>query len=328
MRSFPDFRSRRGLLLSASALVLTLLPARVGKAEVPGLKLRWLAPSGCPSQADVERRVQTLLVGHTRQGGRELDARVVVTKETSAPFHAVVTTGSDGRLGTRTLEGESCTAIAIATAVVLVLSLDPSVALTESPADTHYEVTRPMPEREQAPPPPSPRTALIPYVHAFSGVAIRVLPRASVFLGLGAGLRRGPWGLEGGAAWAPLQTVGLRYPDGARAEIGYWSLPGRACYLPVRTRSVDLAACAGAAFEYWSAQAFGVSSPGRAVVALLSSQLSLESRVSLVGRLSFSFGAEGSFRHLHPHFLIGAVGQVHEIPALSGALRAGLSLRL
>lgn len=97
----------------------------------------------------MERRVQTLLVGHTRQGGRGLDALVVVTKEPSAPFHAVVTTGADGRFGTRTLEGESCTAIAIATAVVLVLSLDPSVALTESPAKAipaSREATRLAPE--------------------------------------------------------------------------------------------------------------------------------------------------------------------------------------
>ncbi len=275
----------------------------------------------------MERRVQTLLVGHTLPRGHGLDARVVVTREPSTPFHAVVTTGTDGRLGTRTLEAESCTAIAIATAVVLVLSLDPSVALTESPTDAHHEVTRPSPLREQAPPPPPPRTSWDPYVYALGGVAIRVLPRASAFLGLGAGLRRGPWGVEVGAAWAPMQTVRFRNPDGAHANIGYWSLPSRACYLPVRARSVDLAACAGVAFEYWSAQAFGVSSPGRGVVALLSSQLSLESQVLLVSPLSFSFGAQGSFRHLHPHFLIGGVGQVHEIPALSGAMLAGLAIR-
>lgn len=328
VRSFSELRSRRGLLLTAVALVLTLLPARASKAAVPGLNLTWLAPSGCSSQADVERRVQALLVGHTRQGRRALDARVVVIKEPSAPFHAVVTTGTDGRLGTRTLEAESCTAIAIATAVVLVLSLDPSVALSELPADAQHEVTRPAPEPEEARRPAPPRTSFNPYLHAFGGVAIRVLPRASAFLGLGGGLRRGRWRFEVGAAWAAKQTLRLRYPDGAHADIGYWWLPGRGCYLPVRTRSVDLAACAGVAFEYWSAQAFGVSSPGRAVVALLSSQLSLESQVLLASPLSFSFGAQGSFRHLHPHFLVGDVGQVHEIPALSGALLAGLLLRL
>ena len=331
MRSFLQLRIPRGVLLSALAFVLTLSPARAGKAEVSGLKLTWLAPSGCPSTADVERRVQALLVGHTREGGRGLDAHVVVTKEPSAPFHAVVTTGADGRLGTRTLEGESCTAIATATAVVLVLSLDPSVALTESPAQVipaRLEATRHATESDEGPQSRPPRTSSNPYMHAFGGVAIRVLPRASPILGFGAGLRRGPWRFEGGAAWAPVQTVRFRYPDGAHADIGYWSLPGRGCYLPLRTSTVDLAACAGVAFEYWSAQAFGVSSPGRAVVALLSSQLSLESQVLLVSPLSFSFGAQGSFRHLHPHFLIGDVGQVHEIPALSGALLAGLTLRL
>jgi len=312
--------------VAAFALLVSL--CRTSAAEIPQLKLSWDAPAGCPTQADVESEVEKLLVGRA-PASVELEAHVVVRQEASGAFHASLATGSAGRAGTRTLHGESCSAIALATSVVLALTLVPDASIADSkPKPLEAPQTpRAVPRPREAGNVRGPPTRVELFVHAFGGVGIRTLPQPSVLVGLGVGVRRRAWDLEIGFALAPKQELRLSYPEQGSAEISYWRLPAHACFAPLQTRAVDLAACAGLAFERWSAGASGISDPGHGAGSLISGQLGTRSQLWIARKVSISLSMEASLRPVHPRFLVDGLGGVYEIPLLSGALLGGLAVR-
>ncbi len=327
-RRQPRALGANSTALATFALLVSLsIPSA---AEVPQLKLSWEAPAGCPTQSEVERQVEKLLVGRA-PAAADLEARVVVTEEASGAFHASLATGSAGIAGTRTLQGESCSAIALATSMVLALTLVPDASIADP---------KPKPIPKKPPPTPSaaprvreaekvggPQTRVELFVQAFGGVAVRALPQPAALVGLGVGVRRQAWDLEIGFRLAAKQELRLGYPENGTAELSYWLLPAHACVAPLQTRSVELAACAGLAFERWSGRAARISAPGNGAGSLISGQGGIRSQLWIARKVSISLSVEASVRPVHPWFVVGGLGRVYEIPLLSGALLGGLAFR-
>ena len=291
--------------------------AATAPAQVPGLTLSWQAPPGCPSQAQVENAVLAGRLDREAAPGRQVSAEVVVEQRGDKTFRAVLTTRAPEGRGTRELEGESCDAIASASAVVLALALDPP--------------TEPAPQAAPVDPKPAPVNRAPPrpllwrgYAHAFGGGVLRALPEPAPWFGLGIGAQRGVWDVELVVSLAPSQTAPLSTPAGATASISLLGAQALGCYAPVLSGSIALEVCAGLLFERLSGEATGISNPAENSIVLFSPELGLRSRLRVSSRLELGFGVTGTARPEQARFVVGGVGQVHEMPVFDGMLDAGL----
>jgi hypothetical protein len=294
--------------------------ALTSHAQIPHLKLTWEAPAGCPSRSEVERSVDRLL-GNRAPDDRTIDAHVVVTLRPNGVWISELVM-SGPATGKRQLEGESCSAIALATAVVLAFAIDPHAApaLPEEPRE------RAAPAPAPAPTPAVPDQSLKPFVHAFGGAALSTLPAVAGELGVGVGLRYGPWETELMAAYAPSRSVQVAGPLHAGADINRLSATALGCFAPIAVPAAALDLCVGAALERMAAQATGVSNPGSGSVLLFSPTLGVRSRTRLAPRLALVLDLEATIRTFHPRFVIDGVGQVYDIPVVGGSFGGGLAL--
>src|SRR5271155_86039 len=109
----------KGILLRSMllALVAGSLPARRALAAPsadPPLDFVWTAPDGCPSQAEVASDVLRLV--EAPKVGTHVRSVAVVTRGSSGSWSVRVTSVSDAGTDERSMEGESCYAVAEATA--------------------------------------------------------------------------------------------------------------------------------------------------------------------------------------------------------------------
>jgi hypothetical protein len=287
-------------------------------ADVPGLALTWTAPEGCPPTAEVERTIERLLGARPANSvARPIEARVAVERTRAGRYQAeVVTSGSS--TGSRHLEGESCSAVALATAVVIALAIDSS-AKQNVPAE---------PTERAAPPAAlvSPSEPVVFFAHAFGGAVLRALPGLSASFGLGAGLQRRPWETELMVAYAPAHGVQVSRPTEAGARIDLLSVSGLGCYAAVASPAAAFDLCLGAQVEKIAADATLVTDPGRGYVVLFSPVATMRSETRLASRLALVLDVSAVVRPFHPQFVIGGVGGIYAIPVIGGSLAGGLQL--
>ncbi|HEX2730857.1 MAG TPA: hypothetical protein VHM70_04600 [Polyangiaceae bacterium] len=131
MRRGPKARaicSQRGVAV-AICVAEALVCARV-QAEVP-LELSYEAPAGCGSAAEIRRQVERAVAENTAGTTPErpmpaLTARIVVSAAGDRYTLALDAT-RDGQKVTRTLQLDSCPAVTEASALLLLLALDPAL---------------------------------------------------------------------------------------------------------------------------------------------------------------------------------------------------------
>jgi hypothetical protein len=286
-------------------------------AQVPGLRLVWRAPERCPTQADVEQAVLAARLDRGASPGREVSAYVAVDRRSDGTYRAILQTKAPEGVGKRELDGESCEAIASATAVVLTLAL-------EAPIGAELPVPEPTRPARSSKPPPAPRWER--YVGMFGGGVFRALPEPAPLFGIMGGLRRGRYAGE--------LSVSSSFPEGmqvdlageAYASFSMFSLQASGCLAPITTTKAAVDVCAGVLAEYIAGRSGGISNPAAISIVLLSPVLALRSRVRLAGRLELGLGVAGIARPTQPRFVIGGVGQVYEIPVFDGLFDAGARL--
>jgi hypothetical protein len=125
------------------------------------LRLAWDAPTGCPGRAEIMSEVSRLL--GTTSGGIPGELAATARVHRVAPRRWVVrlSTSLDGTRGQRQLEGDSCQAVASATALILALTLDPAVdAEGRPPSGTTPAPAAPPPETNPRPPSRQPSSKL------------------------------------------------------------------------------------------------------------------------------------------------------------------------
>jgi len=332
---------RRFLALasSAAALALTLLggaPARAqprpdpaGSAAGGSLEIRWRGPEDCERGDAVRAKVLRLLGSSRRPLAERFEVNVTVRREAPSRYVAELETVTAYGSGSKRLEGESCDAIALASSVVIALSIDPEASLdAEEPVEQPPPSPPPKPPEKPRPAAPVVREprATSPYLHGSVGVLFGLLSDPSAFSSFGLGVRHHLVSVE--LAGALYQTREVFRADRPRvgADLRLLSADLLGCYAPLRSRLASLETCAGARLEYLTATAFGVSHPDEAELLLLSGLVVLRGRLRATSWLSATLDVGAAARAFHPTFVLIGVGDVYDIPVISPFARTGLSL--
>lgn len=315
-----------GLLRATTAAAQ---PAEPSVEAAPGFELVWLS-SDCDRGAEVLSKVRRML--DERQA--QLPAIVVtvtVAREAPNRFVALLETAGSGGSGRKRLEGESCDAIALGSAVVIALSIDPSASLDTS-APPAPEPAEPKPAPVPAPPPPRRQPPAVErrearaYLHGSIGVLFGLLGDPSAFTGAGVGVRYRRVSLElGGDVYQARDvTRGDRPQVGAELKLFSADLLGCYSVLPLSLGAVE--ACPGLRLEYLRARSFGVSEPDEGQVLILAGIAALRGRLHPTPWLSAVLDLGVAARPFYPTFVLRGVGDVFEIPIVSPFARTGLSL--
>lgn len=305
-------------------------------AQPAGLVVSWKGPDDCQRGDAVQTKVLRLL-GSSPHALEPFEANVTVRREAAKRYVAELHTRAAAGSGRKRLEGESCDAIALASAVVIALSIDPAASLDAEPEPDGAAEPEPEAEPEAKPAPPTepleaesasrpPPRELIGYVHASVGVLFRMLDEPTGFVGAGFGARYRRFSLElAGALYQNRQVTRSDRPNvGADLRLYTGELLG--CYAALQSRSTALDACAGARLEYLSATAFGVSNPDQGSVLLFAGLAALRGRFRATSWLSATLDLGVAARPFHPTFVLEGVGDVYEIPPVSALVRTGLAL--
>jgi hypothetical protein len=285
----------------------------------PPVHLEWVAPAGCPSRAAIQDAIGRTVGASALRGA--VEARVVVTQD-EREFRAEVTVSASGATSTRSLVGESCSAIGDAAALVVALAANPDA----SPA---------VPAAPATPPPPAPSTP-----HAASSL-VSPLRRnafvdASFFVEQGSLPSTGV-GCELGVGWNPahvdLEIVGsflapqramlpLTPSQGADLWLAY--VGARACY-DVFDAQIDVGPCLGGGVEWIMAQGFGTSpdEPANATGKLVVGSLGGRAIARLSSRVVLRLVVEASTPSTRPTFVIDGGGEVFRASAVSFRGTAG-----
>jgi hypothetical protein len=326
---------RRLAFLTLTALFFTL-PARAQESDPAGapveagLAITWRGPDDCQRGAAVQAKVLRMLGASKRVLAERFEVQVTVEREAHDRYVALLATTTDTGGGTKRLEGESCDAIALASSVVIALSIDPEASLDSqepepepppAPPPRAHEARRPaLPPR----PEPRERRATSPYLHGSVGVLFGLLRDPSAFSALAVGVRHHLVSAElGGALY---QSRDVFHPARPRvgAELRLYSADLLGCYAPLRSRLGSLAACMGGRLEHLTATSFGVSNPEHGTVLILAGLAALRGRLLATSWLSATLDAGVSARPFHPTFVLLGVGDVFDIPVVSPFGRTGL----
>lgn len=277
-------------------------------------------------------KVLRLLGGSQKSLTTGTKVTVTVRRDKRSRYVAVLETTSAAGGGTKRLEGESCDAIALASSVVIALSLDPNASLDAEPPEAEPEPEpRPEPKREPKPRPapqprPVPKRDTFPYLHGSVGVLFELLDIPSAFTSAGVGVRHRRFSLElGGAVYQP-RDLSLADKPKIGAELRLFTAELLGCYavLPFELGAVEV--CPGLRLEHLTATARGVSNPDQAKVLLASGVGAVRGRLRATSWLSATLDAGLAVRPFQPTFVLLGVGDVFETPLFSPFARTGLSL--
>ncbi len=280
----------------ASAL---LLGARPALADV-----KWSAPSTCPTEGDVNARARAAVSA----GAKIPDAAVQVRKDGDHFVAELVF--AEG--GSRTFDGETCTVIA--DAVALVLSMN--AAREETPL---------------APAPPKvaePRAPVAETTRGFVGLAPLVDLGTLPTVGLGLSLK-------GGVAFPHARIEGALYGllpgektavQGVKGTFGALGGAVRAGWL-FGAGGARVGPALGLAVERWSGKSVGAVIDGNASAIVVAPELSLAADFRVVPsfHLVGVLGARVPFNA--PPFVVSGIGEVHRANSVLARLEFGAEWR-
>jgi hypothetical protein len=265
---------RRFALACSLTLACAALAWRsLGLAAGDALDLEWIAPAECPSRSEVLAELEQLVRGALPETtAKAIRVRVVLSHggDADGPWRGVVTTFGDGA-GERTLHAPSCRALADATALILALRLDPTLAarmatpapIIPEPPPSSASAATPLPSASTPPPPSEPdpnpaekpassppeATASPPRLHHEFALGASVLgelgelPSPAVGGEIVASWLAGRWRAELRAATGPVQNADVPGESGVGASLRAFLGGARGCYgiLPF---AVSVAGCA------------------------------------------------------------------------------------
>jgi hypothetical protein len=298
------------------------------------LQIQWTAPEGCPSGSQIDERIAGYLGASAiaKSQSAKASASVIVTVK-DGKFRAHIDTRFDNVPGERTLDGDSCEAVASATALILAMMIDPEAVRGVIAAPVAAA-----PVRAPAPPPPpqAPPQVLPPRLPPAEVVHVLLLP--SVLLGhglvpntayggsLAVVLRQGIW--EAGvvaSGWGEQRArLELDREAGGRfsrmaAGSRLWRTLGGPQFTGRLGAGIDLART--------TARGFGVSDPASDSTWGASPVLSLGGQLRLSTHLALRVDAESAFPLSRPRFTLIDRGEVWRAPAASITVGCGVQLQ-
>jgi hypothetical protein len=312
---------------TGSARAQAQVAADPAAAPPQALPIDWDGPDDCERGDAVRAKVLRLLGGSPRAWSAGVQVTVTVRRERGPRYVAVLETTTASGGGQKRLEGESCDAIALASSVVIALSLDPNASLDAEPAPVVEPTPRKPPPPELKPKPrakPAPERETVAYLHGGVGVLFELLSIPSAFASAGVGVRHRRFSLElGGAVYQP-RDVSLADNRRVGAELRLFSgeLLGCVAVVPFQLGAVEL--CPGFKLEHLRATASGVSNPDQATVLMAAGVGALRGRLRATHWLSATLDAGVALRPFQPNFVLIGVGKVFGTPLLSPFARTGL----
>ena len=300
--------------------------------EPHALAVDWHGTEDCDRGEAVRAKVLRLLGSNQRTLTADVKVTVTVRHEKGSRYVAELETTTAGGGGTKRLEGESCDAIALASSVVIALSLDPNASLDAEPPPDKPEP----PRQRQTPKPPvvpppgparaGPKRVTFPYLHGSVGVLFALLPNPSAFTSAGVGVRHRRFSLElAGAVYQHRDATRADRPQ-VGAELRLFSAELLGCFAALPFQLGALEVCPGARLESLGAVAYGVSNPDQGRVLLGAGVGVLRGRLRATSWLSATLDVGIAARPFHPTFVLRGVGDVFEVPVFSPFARTGLAV--
>lgn len=309
-------------------------------------EIEWIAGAGCPSQADLEFRIDTLLADQ-ELGGNTVSARLEVRETPESGWTLEMSMASGDR---RTLPGMTCEDLTDAAALLVAIAVSPSLADAESATEGDAEESR-SPPTVEAPEPPRPRPEPVrprpePTVAARFEPLVRPTTRAQLAWGLrlgggaGFGLLPEPAGMLHVAAgpignkWAvELGVIGLprveaRFPDHDEfgGVFGLWAAEATGCGVP-GIKTVEFPLCLGTAGGLVHGRGIGDLVSRSAVSGWVALVGGPSVRFPIWGRLFGYVAADGAVVLLRPQLEIEDVGVLCCERVLGASVSAGVQVR-
>jgi hypothetical protein len=310
------------------------------------VSLVWSAPGGCPTESDVRAQALRLLAGPPIAAERRVSAVARVVRTQGGRWHVDVTMSSEAAQGKRSLEAESCSGLAEATALIVAIMVDPdragaaaaaastSTALSPAAASSAPVTATPRPPSSPSPgtPPSRPRgITLRPRwaAGAWGLVDFGTLPDTAY--GVGVGLAAVVGHLRSEVALSDLPGRSYTFPRamGTGAEMSAWVAAGSFAYV-VHLGRTELALGGGA--EITHLDAFGVrasppfqGTPGSGTWPALRAEAVLTTPIVAAVLLRLETDAVAPLRR--PTFDIEPIGVVHQPSTITGRLGAGIEVQ-
>jgi len=329
--------------LGAAAVTAGAGAARAQPNQPPGaeprpsaVSLSWEAPAGCPSSARILAETDRILAGSTVRTDPPIEARARVGQEGERWLLSLETRRGDA-VGSRQLEGESCTALGEAMIVILVLMIDPALVPETPPKlepEPVAEVAPPQPPKpapiavtRPAPPPAGPagcrwgRPAL-----ALSALGdLGALPGPAGGGELAFGLSRCALGASAAVRGLAPRTGEAELDAGAGGDL--WLIAaGAALGLHADLGAVSLGARAGLEAGAMSGRGVGINHPDSGRALWLAASAGAQLVVPLGARLGALVGLDLVVPLRRPRFVIDDLGSVHRASPVTGRLAVGLEL--
>lgn len=286
------------------------------------LSLDWVAPSGCPRQAEVEAAV----LRQARVGprpGSPVKARGAI-EEADGHWRLVLSTEFEGMRGERRLTASSCRALTEAATLTLALILNPE-SQREAPARATSATPSPIPASAA---PRSPPLTPIWSLAAHAGLQAGLLKHVGPELSLGFGLSLGSaspslWLL---ANYRPPQDARVNDTTGAGGRVwaasggllGCWDFGARIRFGP----------CAGFELTRTEGRGVVVSNPRAGVIYFASGVLGVRAGLGITQALSIKIEGFGLAQLHRPQLYLEEIGSVLRPSPFGGKLRVGVELEL
>jgi hypothetical protein len=279
------------------------------------LALHWTAPAECPSQADVLDRAREI-AGRRARLRQPIHAEVVVSRGDTDWRADIQLEGS-----TRTVQGESCSAVGEAVALIVALAVEHEHAESSPPlAPPSNEPERPIPS---SPSTPSDKSRF--FLGATLGVGAGTLPSADIGPGIVAGWRLGAFGL--GVSFGVTAKVDGRTAERPEEGASFWLARGglHACYTFFES-AVRLGPCAGFEVGRIAAEGFGSPQPKSTSVLVPTASAGVVVLVRISSALFLRATLDGMAPLSRPSFSVEGTGRVHEVAAVGIRGAAGVEV--
>jgi len=255
-------RRSTGLAYKVLAVIgFVLFRAHHAAAEPGTFSLDWKAPAACPSASFVSEEVARLL-GHAPglASDRPVFADARVASVGSGFIVRIALTTSEGR-GERTLRDRSCERLALATALVVSLTIDPEADATPKSAPPPATVQNEAPAPPQIPPKQAPRPRRRRFTAGVeAGIDLGVFPDPNTRLSA-----------VFGVSWRALRyelAVGYDLPEFAPApgrisrgaDLRLATLKVRGCLTPV-DGVLEIGGCLSVEGGFFFAEGVRISAP-------------------------------------------------------------------
>jgi hypothetical protein len=289
-------------------LLSVVLHVSTARSE-PAFELRWEALAGCPDRAYVLGQIAAIAGPFNERARRS--AHVVISRLHDGSWHAHVDLSDREGTATRELRGETCEALAEATAVVLALTM------------TRQAQAKPA----HVPPAAAPVPAQTSGVSLAGLVDTGTLPLPAVGLALTGAVSIGPFRVE-------PELVGL-FPRSGVVDSRPWEgakfwlvrLGARACPMFEPHQAVRIGPCLGAGLEWLTASGFGSLTTRETTARTVTIEGGLVALVHVVRPLWIRAGMAGAVPVRRPEFAIEGAGTVHRAAALAFRIEIGPELR-